>query len=785
METARSQPLAEAGRRVGIVFVHGIGAQAADTTLIDWVSPLIRAIVAWQEAHRHDLVGELRRDTRNRYEASRATGTGSGEAPEGTPLDPVLTARIDRDGQAAPVVRLRIPGLRSRAGESAGHPQEWLLTEAWWATRVEPPSFATMVDWCGRQGIVSRIARRIVSEDTRTSAGGSLARAFSAIGVGLFLSTMTTLALLLFGILKAIAAIVPIDAVKNATIFAAFETFLTSWWGDMYVLLRNPAQAASIRGRLAAAIRSLRSEGVDAVVVIGHSGGTIVSYTTLSDPGLASSPDGKPTDVRADLFVSHGEAINLARTLTDRVRASRRDGEDGRAVSMAAIPTADRTNPDGIRVGRWVDFRANRDPAPYGPLAEVGQTDAAEHPRVVDHEIWNRRSISEDHGGYWDNDEEFVLPVLRELDVAGLGTTAGASRFAHEPAAGEKDPWVTRHLQRVWVLAFWRRLMFVIPFAAILVALLRPDGFFTAVAGAGGAVFAFLGGTAAWDGVVSILEPNLPEWFTALQPAALVLAMIAFALMIFAALIHSIGPLGQREVAWQRQRWPGVLDIGASFIAPIGLAVAIAGGAHAPYEPIMACGTYGPIGPIPASSWCIDRYGLGGIAGLAIGLLLIGFAFIRLREPSLDEDQTGPQSSIWAGILTGGAILFVLAIFGAFLTDERTRIWVVGTVATALLFRRIDAYGTRRWIRWDENERELARRYDPNPPSRRWPAVQAMIVLVGAALVALGIALAPETLLGNNGWVLIVVGIGWLWAGTLVMTIVDGARSETSPTGTS
>src|SRR4029079_6466802 len=138
----------------------------------------------------------------------------------------------------------------------------------------------------------------------------------------------------------------------------------------------------------------------------------------------------------------------------------------------------------------------------------------------------------------------------------------------------------------------------------------------------------------------------------------------------------------------------------------------------------------------------LDRYGLGGIAGVLAAVILL--VWLLIHPPSGQTAGSVPQRSMSAGILTGIAGLFVAALIGAFVTDGQTRTWVGGTVAAVLVFRRIDALGTRRWVRWDENEREAAGRYDPAPPGRTWPAIQAVILLIGSVLVALGMAVAPE-----------------------------------------
>ncbi|HZC32116.1 MAG TPA: hypothetical protein VE640_02390, partial [Candidatus Bathyarchaeia archaeon] len=718
-----------------------------------------------------------------------ATPPPPAPVPAPQPLDPVINAQMDFEGSTLPIVTLNIPGLRSKAGTPAGNRQVWLLTEAWWASRVAPPSFATMVDWCGRQGIVSRVVQSIVREDPRTGRRGQLARASSRLGVGLFLSVMTTLALFAFGILRTIAALVPIDAVKNATIFAQFDTFLTTWWGDTYVLLRDPVEAANIRGRLAEAIIGLRKLKVDAIVVIAHSGGTIVSYTTLSDPGFAdtpkpSKPDDPTTEVKADLLITHAEAINLARLLTGNVRESAGPTKkQDRIAAIDAIPTADRTSRDGIRATRWVDFWASRDPAPNGDLDEVvnpAPPDAT-HPRVESHPIWNRMSISEDHGTYWDNDEEFVLPVLRELDLVGDPRPAGPSRFDTYGGKGNAADWQLRHRQRVWILAFWRRLTFIIPFAAILLAILPEGGFFVAVATAARWLWSTIGLDKIWDPIAQFVGGTQVQPFAHVQFAFLTIAMTSFGAALVALVVHSMGGIGKHDTfktpMGQRAAWAA--ELAASALAPLALvllAIVGRGGAFATDVPCFDFSTV-QIGPFSApQNLCVTPYFLGLVLGVIVAAVV--FVALYLVSKNSDSGDPGPQHATVAFVLTVTGIVVVAAIGLSFMTDELTRIWIVGVVAAVLLFRRIDSFGAMRWARWDESERVHARRQDLNPPKRLWPAGQAVTILLSSIAVAIGIAVAPGTFLGVPGWNFFGLGIAALLIGALVMTVVDGASAE-------
>src|SRR6266542_4343208 len=267
---------------VGIVFVHGIGSQRPDEFLLQWTEPLLRALEAWKSI----------------------APPGSLVPPAASSIDSVNRAEMDFAGETTPMITITVPGLRDASSEEARLPQTWVATEAWWAAAVEPPSLQAMIDWCGRRGVVARIVNAILlSGDYSENAF----RRLGQLGLGLFVSTLTSFVLLSWAALRGLAALVPIAALQDAIAAKQLETFLTTWWGDVRVLLGDPAQSANIRGRLIRTIRALRYHGCARIVVIGHSGGTIVTTMALSDPAF--------DDVEVDTFISHGEAINLGLTV--------------------------------------------------------------------------------------------------------------------------------------------------------------------------------------------------------------------------------------------------------------------------------------------------------------------------------------------------------------------------------------------------------------------------------------------------------------------------------------
>ena len=78
---------------------------------------------------------------------------------------------------------------------------------------------------------------------------------------------------------------------------------------------------------------------------------------------------------------------------------------------------------------RWADFWSTYDPAPAGPL------NPPDGVRLTNrtYSIINRMSILEDHGSYWDNDEEFILPLLQHIDTPAERPEAVALLPRSEP----------------------------------------------------------------------------------------------------------------------------------------------------------------------------------------------------------------------------------------------------------------------------------------------------------------------------------------------------------------
>jgi hypothetical protein len=268
-----------------VVFVHGIGTQAARDTLFDWAGPIIEVLAEWRREHdeRHptETVGE----------------------------NPVSAASVT--DPANPWIELDVPAAERR---DRG---QWLFTEAYWAGDVRAPSFPEAVRYLFRRipGIVGGIAEGYGARETSrrkrletlvkdnesnpdpvvTSRVEDLQRSLNGrwrITDGLdkiwqfqvvravLAGSATIAALFVLGIYSVLHSI-PIDAVRKKVDIALADTFIVEWFGDLPVLLDDQSQSAAIRTRLLERVQWLKTNGCRVVVIVAHSGGTIVSFATL------------------------------------------------------------------------------------------------------------------------------------------------------------------------------------------------------------------------------------------------------------------------------------------------------------------------------------------------------------------------------------------------------------------------------------------------------------------------------------------------------------------------
>lgn len=251
---------------IGIVFIHGMGRHKPGETLIAWSRPLLRLITAW---------------------ATTTHGVKPGN-------DPTRGANVDFSGTTRPFVVAAVPAI-------GGHPaQTWVMTEAWWASRVSPPPVGAVFRWL-IPGEMIRLWRGIVSGIA--GEGSVFFKLVDVVFLPLLLLPATALVILAY-VLFRLLRIIPWKPIQELSALTAIQLFLVEWFGDVRVLLTDRVQAANIRARVADAISDCRAAGCGTIVLVGHSGGAIVGYMTLADETYASLP--------VNEFITHGQALGIA-----------------------------------------------------------------------------------------------------------------------------------------------------------------------------------------------------------------------------------------------------------------------------------------------------------------------------------------------------------------------------------------------------------------------------------------------------------------------------------------
>ena len=685
---------------VGVVFVHGIGEQVRAEILLGWSGAIVQAVREWA--------------------ASRAP------EPDGIRPwsdDRVVRSEIDFESSALPLVTIRVPGTHE--GTETFTPQTWVMTEARWAQDVRPPTLETMIDWCGPRGVVAAVVGRIVVQGMKSSAREQEARAVAAgqpvasvatqaspthqferalaeMGLSTFISVVVTAGLLGYAVLRTVAGLVPWKPLHDALDRITLDQFLTTWWGDVYVLLDDPVQAANIRGQVARSIRALRAFGCQRIVVVAHSGGTIVSYMTLSDPALTES---------ADTLVTHGQAIQMARAIYR---------SEGESPSSPARRLALGTRLRGVT--RWRDLHATHDPAPSGSLAEAEPGHAPPGTDFCDTEVWNRMSIAADHGGYLANDEEFVEGLLAEIETAGR--PGARSRFL----AGA-DARILRRHQRVYILALWNRLMFVLPLIAIMAAFLLPStGLIPALRDAAGSIVSFVPGSTELIGAIARALPGPGNHDAVVISAGVVATFYLF------AIAKAIVPIG-RTTMWTGARWWFFffLDFGV-FMTGVALAWFVR--ASVSGDPLAAFRDL--IGRLVG-----DPSVLGAL--VASASVVVGLGIPPLRHAVSDTGGAHLRTTRLAVLVVAMALLG-LAAYGI-VVDASIRMVVSATVIALLPFQLLGKIGTWRWERWDDIERAVARQRRPQAYRRRWIWFQFLTLGAIGAIVAVAIVVGSPDLL--------------------------------------
>ncbi|MEW5992491.1 MAG: hypothetical protein AB1736_14270 [Chloroflexota bacterium] len=723
----------------GVVMVHGVGRQLAGETLLNWTGSMITVLA---DAARADA---LRPPADRRLKPLAK--------PPRPVSDPVFRSSIDFSGETFPVVQLRIPGRTDVPdADPRSNERRWLVTETWWAAQVRPQTLGDMIDWLGQEGGLGRILQGLQEHMLGRGILGWAAR----VSLQALVSVVVAVGMLVFAVLLALTKVVPFGLLKDFVALQLAASQLTGNFGGARTLLRDPAQSANVRGRLVATIKALRAYGCRRIVVIGHSGGTMVSLQTLTDPAYPR--------LKVDKLITHGEALNLAWRLESEEQDLERPRlpRDHRMAGDLAI-----AQPHLL----WRDFWATHDPASSGPpVLPEGMTDAGA-PRFLAERVYNRMRISEDHNVFWANDEHFVMPLIREIDAAT--TDRSTSAFYSDAAESAVR---ARRKERVAILGLWRRASLALPVMGILAALLVSSGggrlpdaagaalsvwqrlpFHDALAGLGRSL------NALGDAQISSLLPDALTWDRWYG-----LGLFVLQALFLVALVFVVVP-GRPDRLWLGRPRARQVLLAVDLILGIGALVGIG----------LAWAFTTPAGPITALANLVTGSAVGGVIVLLLVMVGIGRAgtVVRRRIRELEGSTEVGDRVLRDVLVVASAVFLALVVFAlvaaivgivlvlagnaAIPESDTNRDLVLGAIVALAAFQVLQLLGIWRWDSWDVRERRALRRRPLDYPNRGWVYLLA-VVLASIALVA-GLAIPsgpdwPIPLLDDGGW-LTVLGI--------------------------
>ena len=695
-------------QHIGVVMVHGVGFQQPGETLLRWSRALERVLRGWALSRR-------------------------------LPNMPATAADVGLGPTDERLVELQLPDQPedSQAGWSGA--LHMVITEALWAPYLREPSTHDVSAWLGEHGAAGRLADRALglraggealesqsnlyvdesAGDDATPAqstmaslrqrvraspndpaelarvvGRSLLLGFNRLRVGVIASGFASVLLLVFGALRAVTRLLPFVG----GLVGRIDRLLTGLAGDMQTLLDDPPQSANVRQRLAAAIDTLEGYGCDRVVLVAHSGGVAASYMLLNDPTYRDLP--------VDGLLSFGQGLSASWALTD-------------AYSTAGCEAALRMYPLVVRDPRrgrsfaWNDYWASDDPVPAGslrfPACASGHVDA-EHGS-----LWNRASSSADHTGYWENDEEFVMPVL--ADIAALADRRGGT----SPIGWQHhDALVERRQRRVSLLALWRRLAFIVLPVTVVIAFTRESY--------GGLDDLGLAVTRVWNAI----------------PFHELVSTPVHAFQAWAADVLLPNPVGSAVVLLGGVMFVGVASlIGASVIVPFG--------------------RWGPWRSSPRLATTLRLIDVGaGLSLFVVSAVAVGVAFIlpllvvilasaatlvaqRIAE-QMAANRTAQMWGLTAVYLVGFAA-FAVAWLAVLAVPLATQV-LLGIGVLYLFVSAIRGVGNWLWSSWDEYERRLAVR-DVVPTGEGWYIAGSGIALAGSLIgLVAAVGFANETPFG-------------------------------------
>jgi hypothetical protein len=404
---------------LGILLVHGIGAQKRGDTLLQFGEPMAESLNDWLDEG-----------------AVKVRRTQLLQPSAAEPANSQLT--VTRNGTTKTV----------------------LVAESWWANTFGPPAwwpFAKWLLWSAPFVILRATDHRVSMIATHNKLDRDserlLRRSFWEFtrvlknALSVVIALVAAIGVLALGVL----AVIP----RVRTSFLAAQRLLVGYVGDCYLLLISRGRGDAMVSQVERDLQWLEHENeLGAVAVIAHSQGAEVVRRMLE-----RREDEPPVDLLITLGSGiaklravqnlHGQAWRALRAYGYRLAAAALTlagpalavaGVAGWWIAVGAVVAsapfaaplisagrrrlkdivcedelpADRLRPVVGKVNRWRDFFATSDPVPEDALP-FDELSPPTFPEASSTQIANRRSPLLDHTSYWQNAESFRAPVIAEL----------------------------------------------------------------------------------------------------------------------------------------------------------------------------------------------------------------------------------------------------------------------------------------------------------------------------------------------------------------------------------
>jgi hypothetical protein len=249
-------------RRIGLLFVHGIGNQAGGDTLLQCGEPLLRWVRRW--------LSQL--------------------PQEHGDISVIESHLISSEGDVMP--GHAIAELSLSSSEGGRHIERWVLAESTWAKKVHQPSFQNIAGWMLTVGTWMLLSYGIRSPHERNK----LDWRHIADVILILLSVAAAVVIQVLIIILALLAILPIPRLRAA--LSNTLLLLTGFLGDSYVLLESEMQRKAIVAKVRKDLDWIAAK-CDLVAVIAHSQGAAVAHRALRSK--------EPENI--SLFITYGSGL--------------------------------------------------------------------------------------------------------------------------------------------------------------------------------------------------------------------------------------------------------------------------------------------------------------------------------------------------------------------------------------------------------------------------------------------------------------------------------------------